>query len=414
MENKGFINYLLRYNSEGIMATQELDIEDLKPGMFVEKLGGSSVSLPQSFQNFRIRNEKDIQRLKRANIKKVFIDPDKSEINNEAQKLENITKGVSKDLKKEIKEAKSIENNAKNTINKVMDSALQDQPVEAKALTPVVNQTYESLVRNDQALLTLMHMKRHGSVLLSHAFSVLSLATAVANRLEYSYEDIELLGMAAMMFDVGWVRLPANLVSKDKPFSEKEEQLVVQHPAFSVDILRKSKELPDDVIQIISEHHEHLDGSGYPNRLMGDQISGLGKILTVVDYYDMLVHGIMGNQGRTPNAALKTLYQASQDGKIDGSVIAPLVHVLGVYPITSAVVFESGEKGVVIEMNRKSPILPTVKICYDALGNPLVNPQIINLAEQEEGAKDSKVIEKIIDPGQPGVDPLNMLKIDEG
>ncbi len=394
------------------MAIKEIDIDDLKSGMFVTKIGGSAVSLPQSFQNFKIRNVKDVLRLKKANVKTVFIDSSKTESEQDKKRIENITAGVSKDLKVEIKAARGVQENAKKTINKVMESAMQDQPVEAKVLTSVVNETYESLTRNDQALLTLMHMKRHGSVLLSHAFSVLSLATAVAHRLEYSHNDIELLGMAAMMFDVGWVRLPANLVSKDKPFSDKEEQLVVQHPAFSVDILKKSKELPDEVIQIISEHHEYLDGSGYPNKLVGDQISELGRILSVVDYYDMLVHGLMGYQGRTPNAALKTLYQASQEGKIESRIIAPLVHVLGVYPITSAVIFESGEKGVVIEMNRKSPILPTVKICYDALGNPLPSPLIVNLAEQD-GDKNDRVIESIIDPGLPGIDPKQLLKIDD-
>ncbi|THB65669.1 MAG: DUF3391 domain-containing protein [Gammaproteobacteria bacterium] len=395
------------------MTTKEIDISELKPGMFVDRLGGSAVSLPQSFQNFRIRNEKDVTRLKRANVTKVVIDLDKSEKAEEAVAIEKLTKGVSKDLKKEIKAAKNLQNNAKETINKAMESVLQDQPVEAKVLTPVVNQTYESLVRNDQALLTLMHMKRHGSVLLSHAFSVLSLVTAVANRLEYEYEKIEMLGMAAMMYDVGWVRLPANLVSKDKSFTDKEEQLVSKHPAFGVEILKKSKELPEEVIQIISEHHEYLDGSGYPNRLTGDYISDMGRLLTVVDMYDMLVHGIMGNQGRTPNTALKNLYKASKEGKIDGAIIPPLVHVLGVYPITSAVVFESGEKGVVIEMNRKSPILPTVKVCYDSVGNPLSDPRIVNLAEESESGSGRMVIEKIIDPAISGVDPLNLLKIDD-
>ncbi len=388
------------------MSVKKINTTDLKPGMYVVKVSAESLSLPQSFQNFHIKNKSDIARLIKAQIKSVFIDEAKGKI------ADGVVKGPSPELNKELKVAKQVQEKAKDTINKVMDMALQDQPVEAKMLTPVVNQTFESLTRNDQALLTLMHMKRHGQVLLSHAFSVLSLATAVANRLKYSYEQIELLGMAAMMYDVGWVRMPANLVAKDKPYTEKELKLVHQHPGFSEQITKKSEDLPEEVIRIIREHHEFLDGTGYPNKLKGDQISDLAHILCVVDYYDAMVHGFMGYQGRTPNAALKVLYKASQDGKIDNKIIVPLVHVLGVYPLTSAVQLNTGERGIVIEMNRKSPVNPTVKICYDENIKPLKKPIIVNLAEQE--CEDARKIEGIIDPSAEGIDPFKILKMDEG
>ncbi len=399
------------------MSVKEINTTDLKPGMFVVKVSASSLSLPQSFQNFYIKSKSDIARLIKAQIKKVYVDPAKykeleptTEPRKEPKKP--IIQGTSAALNKELNIAKEVQEKAKETINKVMDMALQDQPVEAKMLTPVVNQTFESLTRNDQALLTLMHMKRHGQVLLSHAFSVLSLATAVANRLKYSYEEIEILGMAAMMYDVGWVRMPANLVAKEKPYTEKELKLVQQHPVFSETITKKSEDLPEEVIRIIREHHELLDGSGYPNNLKGDQISELAHILCVVDYYDAMVHGFMGYQGRTPNAALKVLYKESQDGKIDTRLIVPLVQVLGVYPLTSAVQLNTGERGIVIEMNRKSPVSPTVKIFYDGNTKPLKQPTVINLAEQAEGDENRK-IEAIIDPNEEGIDPFRILKMDE-
>ncbi len=399
------------------MAVKKINTTDLKPGMFVVKVSAESLSLPQSFQNFHIKSKSDIARLIKAQIKSVFIDESKAK-ETETKEVEQktitngVVKGPSPELKKELQAAKQVQEKAKETINKVMDMALQDQPVEAKMLTPVVNQTFESLTRNDQALLTLMHMKRHGPVLLSHAFSVLSLATAVANRLKYSYEQIELLGMAAMMYDVGWVRMPANLVAKDKPYNEKELKLVQQHPEFSETITKKSEDLPEEVIRIIREHHELLDGSGYPKQLKGDEISDLAHILCVVDYYDAMVHGFMGYQGRTPNAALKVLYKESQLGKIDSKIIVPLVHVLGVYPLTSAVELNTGERGIVIEMNRKSPVNPTVKIFYDEKVKPLREPIIVNLAEQE--GDDQRKIEGIIDPNAEGIDPFRILKMDEG
>ncbi|THB69152.1 MAG: HD-GYP domain-containing protein [Gammaproteobacteria bacterium] len=394
------------------MSVRKIHTTDLKPGMFVVKVSSESLSLPQSFQNFHIKSKSDIARLIKAQIKTVYVDDSKSKEEKPVASAAGIVSGPSKELKQELQVAQKVQEKAKETINKVMDMALQDQPVEAKMLTPVVNQTFESLTRNDQALLTLMHMKRHGQVLLSHAFSVLSLATAVANRLKYSYEEIELLGMAAMMYDVGWVRMPANLVSKDKPYTEKELKLVHQHPIFSETITKKSEDLPEEVIRIIKEHHEFLDGTGYPHKLKGDQISELAHILCVVDYYDAMVHGFMGYQGRTPNAALKVLYKASQEGKIDNKIIVPLVHVLGVYPLTSAVQLNTGERGIVIEMNRKSPVNPTVKICYDPSIKPLIKPIIVNLAAQE--GDDSRKIEGIIDPNAEGIDPFKILKMDEG
>lgn len=391
------------------MTTETIDIDKLKPGMFVVKVDSSS-SLSFSFQNFRVKNTNDIKRLKETGVKKLIIDLEKSQTGAESivGKRVPVFPEPVKPLKAEMGQAKKVQTQAKETLGKVMDSALEGQPVEAKALTPVVNQTLDSLIRNDQALLTLMHMKRHGEALISHAFSVMSLATAVAQRLQFSQEEIEAVGMAAMMYDVGWLRLPANLVTKGRAFTDKEQKLVERHPDLGLQIARKSPDLPETVYRIVIEHHELLDGSGYPNNINQASIHPLSQVITVCDIYDNMVHGMMGYQGRTPNAALKELYNESRNGKLDGSVIAILVHLLGVYPITSAVRLNTGELAVVIEMNRKNTILPIVKICYDEHGTPLSSPLEIDLANQK-GRNIQRSIEKIIDPNQPNVDPKGIL-----
>jgi HD-GYP domain-containing protein (c-di-GMP phosphodiesterase class II) len=389
------------------MARQRIGIEKLKPGMFVVEVSGtSSLSLGFSFKNFKIKSLDEVARLKEAGVQHLIVDTDKATAVPYGSFLPPdpaLFAEPTCTLKEEMNKARQIQEQARRTLGRVMEHALSDQPIEVKSLTPIVSHTLDSLVRNDQALLTLMHMKRYGEALISHAFSVLSLATAMAQRLQLSEGEIKIIGIAALLYDVGWLRLPANLVTKGRPFSEKEQKLVEQHPELGLHIAKKSSDLPEEVYGIIEQHHEYLNGEGYPSGLQAGQITPLAQIITVCDLYDMMVHGMMGYQGRTPNAALKEIYNRAIAGKIDSTLIAYMVHLLGVYPLTSAVRLNTGELAVVVEMNRKQSTLPKIKIFYDASTRKLETPIELDLSDQIEGVG-VRCIDTIVDPNLPGVD----------
>ncbi len=401
--------------------------------MFVTKLDISWLDSPFLLHQLRIKSQGDIGKLRAANVKRLVIDPDKTVVvdipaANDAVKLPPIdaasattdvaqpepplavTVGLAPRtaLAREMADARRIESQAKETLQRVLQEALAGNPIEVGQITPLISDTVESLVRNDQALLTLMHLERHGGTRqVTHAFGVLSLAMAVGHQLQLPRADLDVLGIAAMLHDVGWVRLPAALFGKGRPYSEHERRLVKQHVGLTMQTINKSPELPVAVGRIVAGHHERLDGSGYPQGLKADQLTAANDILAAVDEYDSLVHGLEEQPAMHPTAALRILFMQARAGKLRREVVDQLVQTLGVYPLTSIVELNTHEIGTVIELKRPHSLQPVVKLCYAADKSPLEPPLIIDLATQTE-----RRIERVLNPEQEGVDPLRRLKLD--
>ncbi len=389
------------------MNHREISIDELMPGMFISRVFTSDAVLDHSFQNFQTRNTSDIDRLKRAGIKRLVIDINKRY---EPQKLTDKPQPITP-FRDELVNAKSIISEAKRALESFINSTMQNAPVEIATLTPVVNKIFESIKRNNQALLALMHMNRHGSLLMSHSISVMSLASAIGHRLNYSDTELETIGISAMLHDIGWIRMPVYLISKSRKFSAKEQVLVNQLPQHGLQLLKKVNNIPSEIFDIINEHYNyHQDAK--PNQAKPhNSISTMARIISIVNTYDLLVHGLMGTTGRTPSAALKYLYVEAQKGFIDEQILIHLVKLLGVYPITSAVQLDTGEKGIVLELNKHTPLQPKVKLYYNAQKKPIYSPPILDLSKQEND-HNSK-IDHILDPSQSNVDPLGLLRCNE-
>ena len=134
------------------------------------------------------------------------------------------------------------------------------------------------------------------------------------------------------------------------------------------------------------------------------------EILQVADTYDEYIHGLRDRPGMLPAIALKQIYQAAKKGRFSETVVSALIHVMGIYPLTSAVLLSTGEKGVVVEIDKRKPLLPRVRIVYGADGERCSTDTILDLSEQEsEGVK----VVRVIDPIDKHEDPLGLLAVTE-
>lgn len=122
--------------------------------------------------------------------------------------------------------------------------------------------------------------------------------------------------------------------------------------------------LSPQVIAAILQHHENIDGSGYPHGLKGDQITVASRVIGIVNHYDNLCNPTDPVKAMTPYEALATMF-AKRKGWFDEAMLGKLVHVLGVYPPGSLVRLSNGATGLVISVNAAKPLQPTLMI-YDA------------------------------------------------
>lgn len=237
------------------------------------------------------------------------------------------------------------------------------------------------LLLNDttsMAIVNLLHFKdlHHATTL--HALHVCILSMMVGRDFGLRPEDLRHLGMGALFHDVGEQRVPTQVLYKTTPLTRAERSFLHLHPQFGREIVAQIPSFPEPSADVILQHHERLDGSGYPRGLKDRHLSLLSKIVMVVDEYDVLINNPDPARNLTPTEALSHLYVHRQ-GKLAVDVIVALVRTLSVYPPGTLVELTDGSTGIVVSLNFEARVQPMVML-YD----PDVSqdtPRIVNLAE---------------------------------
>ncbi|RPI40963.1 MAG: HD domain-containing protein, partial [Hyphomicrobiaceae bacterium] len=166
----------------------------------------------------------------------------------------------------------------------------------------------------------------------------------------------------AMFHDVGKLDIPDRIVRKADALTKHELSLLQQHCAYGVETGRKLG-LPNEALTVIAQHHELMDGSGYPKGLKGGDCSLLARIVAIANTYDNLCNPARPSQVLTPHQALSLMY-AQQRAKFDSAPLTTFVRCMGIYPPGTIVVLSNDCIGMVVSVNSSKPLKPTVLI-YD-------------------------------------------------
>jgi putative nucleotidyltransferase with HDIG domain len=253
------------------------------------------------------------------------------------------------------------------------------------------------------SLLSLEKMKRFDRTLASHALDVCTLSLIVAHDYGVAAKDLEALGAGALLHDIGYVRLPRNLYRRSRDLTELECRMMQQHPTLGLAILREAQEDRDAVVRIVMEHHECGNGSGFPHKLQGDSLSVLAQLVSLVDVYDGLVSRRGGHPAMLPHDAIRQLFRLGDAGQYAKDLIQVMIGSLGVYPISSLVLMNTGEQAVVVGMNDNQRLKPVVKMIIGPKGESYLPPIRVDLGSQAAGTT-VRSITKVLDPLHERVD----------
>ncbi len=207
------------------------------------------------------------------------------------------------------------------------------------------------------------------------AMNVATLSMLVAQQFEIDQEALQMIGMAGLLLDIGEHRIPRHILQTRARRSEAENVKYQLHPYLGVEMLRKFPHIPEEVLDVIRSHHERLDGSGYPEKLKGDQISLPTRIVSAVDHYDSLVNS------QHPAEALSTMYKY-QKQMFAADVLVAMIQTLGVYPPGTVLALSDGRFAKVLNINFKYRLKPLVMI-YDK-NAPADQPVTADLQSQTE------------------------------
>lgn len=174
-------------------------------------------------------------------------------------------------------------------------------------------------------------VRAHHDGTFQHCLLVTGTAAAYASYAGLSEADRTLLATAALLHDIGKAQIPNSILDKPGKLTDSEFAIIKEHPGIGADYLRKQKDVPNAIIDAVLQHHEYLDGSGYPKGLCASEIAPIAKILTVCDVYGALIEKRAYKPARTPAEALYVLISMAQQGKVDIRIVRTLANALNIH-----------------------------------------------------------------------------------
>ena len=172
-------------------------------------------------------------------------------------------------VKEEIVKAKEIKNKAKETIHSIMEDIKFGKQINTDEVGQVVDNMIDSIFRNQDALISLGRIKEKDEYTYMHSVSVGVLMISLGKHLGFEMQVLKEVGIGAMLHDVGKMIVSQIILNKEGKLTEKELAMIKKHAEYSRKLLEQTHGISDTAITMAAQHHERIDGTGYPLGLKG-------------------------------------------------------------------------------------------------------------------------------------------------
>lgn len=262
--------------------------------------------------------------------------------------------------------------------------------------------TMRAMPQLREAMQRLVHTS---DILYHHAINGTLLAIPIGVAAGMTEAQLQALAAGMLLHDIGHAGMPMHLLFTERGLKPYERDYLRQHVARGVAMIRESPGLPEEAVLPVQEHHERLDGSGYPTGTR--TISGFGRIAALVDQYCAMTSPRPHRAARPPVAALRRLLQEAERGTLDWTLVGHFIKTLTVYPVGSCVELATGEIAVVTAVFQDTPLAPRLCLVCDPKGERYLEPLPVDLRQEPPGERQ---IVRIRDPHSLGIDPADYLE----
>lgn len=374
---------------------KKISIDQLKPGMFVHKILEQKGSLSITNQG-RVTSNDIVNALKKRGVLTLAIDTEKAfdpnggeNAQSKAPLPEKAEPPVAKaapvkakkiSLESELVRATALHRQGKSIQRALLNALQKELPFDSSIPKAFSNKLVESIDRNPDALLCLTKIREKDDYLLEHSLNVAILLANFAKYLGMPEEEVQKLSYAGFLHDLGKIKIPDAILHKPGKLTDSEMDIMKLHVQYGVEHLQAT-DLEQSLIQAISEHHERLDGLGYPDGKKGEDISHAGRMLAIADMYDALTAERVYKSGMPSQKAFSILMKDAPE-RLDVNLVQKFIKCMGIHPVGSVVLLSNERLGLVLQQN-ESPLTPIVKVFYSVRQSSYITPKDVDLSQEK-------------------------------
>ncbi|WP_421197653.1 HD-GYP domain-containing protein [Aeromonas enteropelogenes] len=388
-----------------------IPVNKLKPGMYViaiaSQTGGMEIA-----QMGLVSNQAQIDHLIRLGVLTVRIDLARSKLGSaDSNALAAPDPGTStahgeRHLRgsgegRELK-IRRLYQEARELQGKFIRHLKAGEPIDITPLAEVAEEMVDTMFTHGDAMLCLARIRAKDAYLMEHSMNVAILLANFGRYLGLERSILKELTLGGLLHDVGKIMTPDEVLHKPGKLTDEEFAIMRQHVVHSYGILKNTKGITATMLEVAANHHERLDGSGYPRKLKGDQLSLHTRMSCIVDVYDAITADRVYKTGMQPTQAFRILLKGINQ-HFDAELVTKFIKCMGVYPVGTLVMLSNQRLAIVMQRNEQQPLKPVVKVIYHATQRHYLEVQWLDLAKSNV----QESIESTVDPKEYGINLAN-------